>query len=41
MRRLIEGDAVGPRLVDGVVSTTGVIIGTYEPAGELVTESFA
>jgi len=28
------------RLVDSTVSTTGVTIGTYEPAGELVTGSF-
>jgi dihydrofolate reductase len=31
----------GLKLVDSVVSTTGVVIGTYEPAGELVTGSFA
>ena len=29
------------RLVDSTVSTTGVVIGTYEPAGEIVTGSFA
>jgi dihydrofolate reductase len=29
------------RLLDTKVSTTGVVIGTYEPAGELVTGSFA
>ena len=29
------------RLVDSKVSTTGVVIGTYEPAGELVTGTFA
>ena|SRR5439155_26691054 len=29
------------QLVDSRVSTTGVVIGTYEPAGELVTGSFA
>jgi hypothetical protein len=29
------------KLVDSNVSTTGVHIGTYEPAGELVTGSFA
>ena len=42
-RRLFADGAVpaGLRLVDHVVSTTGVIIGTYEPAGELVTGSFA
>ena len=31
----------GLRLVDSTVSTTGVMIGTYEPAGEIVTGSFA
>ncbi len=31
----------GLRLVDSVVSTTGVVIGTYEPAGEIVPGSFA
>jgi dihydrofolate reductase len=30
----------GLKLVDHKVSTTGVLIGTYEPAGELVTGSF-
>ena len=29
------------KLVDSRVSTTGVMIGTYEPAGEVVTGSFA
>jgi dihydrofolate reductase len=29
------------RLVDSKVSTTGVVIGTYEPAGEIVTGTFA
>ena len=29
------------RLVDSTVSTTGVVIATYEPAGELVTGSLA
>jgi dihydrofolate reductase len=29
------------KLVDTKVSTTGVVIGTYEPAGEAVTGSFA
>jgi dihydrofolate reductase len=29
------------QLVDSVVSTTGVVIGSYEPAGEIVTGSFA
>jgi dihydrofolate reductase len=31
----------GLALVDSQVSTTGVIIGTYEPAGPIVTGSFA
>ena len=31
----------GLKLVDSTVSTTGVMIGTYEPAGEVVTGSFA
>jgi dihydrofolate reductase len=30
----------GLKLVDSVVSTTGVMIGTYKPAGEIVTGSF-
>ena len=29
------------KLVESKVSTTGVVIGTYEPAGEIVTGSFA
>ena len=31
----------GLKLVDSKISTTGVVIGTYEPAGEIVTGSFA
>jgi dihydrofolate reductase len=31
----------GLKLVDSRTSTTGVVMGTYEPAGELVTGSFA
>jgi dihydrofolate reductase len=31
----------GLKLVESTVSTTGVVIGTYEPAGEIVTGSFA
>ena len=31
----------GLKLVDSKVSTTGVLMGTYEPAGEIVTGSFA
>jgi dihydrofolate reductase len=31
----------GLKLVDSTVSTTGVFIGIYEPAGEIVTGSFA
>jgi hypothetical protein len=29
------------KLIDSNISTTGVVIGTYEPAGEVVTGSFA
>ncbi len=32
---------LGLKLVDNKVSTTGVVIGTYKPAGEIVTGSFA
>jgi dihydrofolate reductase len=31
----------GLKLVDSKVSSTGVVIGTYEPAGEIVTGTFA
>jgi dihydrofolate reductase len=31
----------GLKLVDSKVSSTGVVMGTYEPAGDLVTGSFA
>jgi dihydrofolate reductase len=31
----------GLKLVNSVVSTTGVVMGTYEPAGDVVTGSFA
>jgi dihydrofolate reductase len=42
-KRLFADGAVpaGLRLVDSTVSTTGVVIATYEPAGELVTGTFA
>jgi len=42
-KRLFAGGAVpaGLKLVDSKVSTTGVVIATYEPAGEIVTGSFA
>lgn len=42
-KRLFAEGAVpaGLRLVDSTVSTTGVIISTYAPAGEVVTGSFA
>jgi dihydrofolate reductase len=41
-RLFLEGTIpVGLQLVDSKVSTTGVVIGTYEPAGEIVTGSFA
>jgi dihydrofolate reductase len=40
-RLFSEGTApAGLTLVDNKVSTTGVMIGTYEPAGEIVTGSF-
>jgi dihydrofolate reductase len=31
----------GLKLVDSAVSTTGVVMGRYEPAGEIVTGTFA
>ncbi len=42
-KRLFAGGTIpsGLKLVDSTVSTTGVVIGTYEPAGEIVTGSFA
>src|SRR5215471_3892710 len=42
-KRLFADGAIpaGLKLVDSQVSTTGVVIGTYEPAGEIVTGSFA
>jgi dihydrofolate reductase len=42
-KRLFADGAVpaGLRLVHSTVSTTGVMIGTYQPAGEIVTGSFA
>ena len=42
-KRLFSDGTVpaGLRLVDSTVSTTGVVMGTYEPAGEIVTGSFA
>jgi dihydrofolate reductase len=41
-KRLFSDGAIpaGLRLAHSVVSTTGVVIGTYEPAGEIVTGSF-
>jgi dihydrofolate reductase len=41
-KRLFAEGAIpaGLKLVDSTVSSTGVVIGTYEPAGELVTGSF-
>ena len=41
-KRLFSDGAVpaGLKLVDTKVSTTGVLMGTYEPAGELVTGTF-
>ena len=42
-KRLFGDGAVpaGLKLVNSVVSTTGVVMGTYEPAGDVVTGSFA
>jgi dihydrofolate reductase len=41
-RLFAEGTVpAGLRLVDSTVSSTGVVIGTYAPAGDLVTGSFA
>ena len=42
-KRLFAEGAIpsGLRLVDHKVSSTGVVIGTYVPAGEIVTGSFA
>ena len=42
-RRLFSEGTVpaGLKLVNSTVSTSGVVMGTYEPAGELVTGSFA
>ena len=42
-KRLFADGAIpaGLRLVDSTVSTTGVVIGTYGPAGEIVPGSFA
>ncbi|MGH2730052.1 MAG: dihydrofolate reductase family protein [Actinomycetota bacterium] len=42
-KRLFSDGTVpaGLKLVDSKVSTTGVVIATYEPAGEIVTGSFA
>jgi dihydrofolate reductase len=42
-KRLFSDGAIPSalKLVDNKVSTTGVVIGTYEPAGEIVTGSFA
>jgi dihydrofolate reductase len=41
-KRLFADGAIpsGLKLVDSTVSTTGVVICTYEPAGEIVTGSF-
>ena len=42
-KRLFSDGAIPSalKLVDNKVSATGVVIGTYEPAGEVVTGSFA
>ena len=42
-KRLFGEGAIpaGLKLVDSTISSTGVVIATYEPAGEIVTGSFA
>ena len=41
-RLLADGTVPGAlKLVDAIVSTTGVVIGTHEPAGGIVPGSFA
>jgi hypothetical protein len=42
-KRLFSDGTVpsGLKLIDSKSSTTGVVVGTYEPAGEIVTGSFA
>ena len=42
-KRLFADGAVprGLQLIENIVSSTGVVISTYQPAGELVTGSFA
>lgn len=42
-KRLFAGGTIpaGLKLIDHKVSTTGVVMGIYEPAGEVVTGSFA
>ncbi len=42
-KRLFSEGTIPPglRLVESKVSTTGVVMGTYEPAGEIFTGSFA
>jgi dihydrofolate reductase len=42
-KRLFAGGTIpaGLKLVDSKVSTTGVVMATYEPAGEIVTGTFA
>ena len=42
-KRLFGDGAIpaGLRLVDSTVSSTGVVMGSWEPAGELVPKSFA
>ena len=42
-KRLFTDDtpASGWKLADSKTSTTGVVIGTYEPAGKIKTGSFA
>ena len=42
-KRLFSDGSIpaGLKLVDSTISTTGVVIGTYEPASEIIAGSFA
>ena len=40
-RLFAEGTVPSLKLVNSLVSTTGVVMGTYEPAGDIVIGSFA
>ena len=38
---MVHGIPAGLTLIDSTISTTGVFIGTYVPAGEIAIGSFA